>query len=187
MHTEQMVFIQNLRNTYPQYFNNCTVLEVGSCNVNGTIRHLFTDCEYVGLDVGPGPCVDIVCSGHQYAGPSDHYDMVISTECFEHNPYWFETFVNMIRMCRPDGLVAFTCASGIRPEHGTSRSHPSASHLTLGVGWEYYKNLSEEDFTSRMNFENHFLSGEYTFIKSYYFDNFIQRGPMDLYFWGIKK
>ena len=188
MHTEQMVFVQNLKNTFPRYFNNCSVLEVGSCNVNGTIRTYFENCNYTGVDVGAGPCVDVVCSGHEYAGPDNFYDLVISTECFEHNPFWFQTFLNMIRMCKSGGMVAFTCAGSFRPEHGTLRSVPGASPLTANIGWgEYYKNLTSDDFKSKLNFDDIFNKGEYFFIDSYYFDNYIYRGPMDLYFWGIKK
>jgi SAM-dependent methyltransferase len=188
MHTEQIVFIQNLKNTFPNYFSDCSVLEIGSYNVNGTIREYFNNCNYIGVDVGEGPCVDVVCSGHEYDGPDNSFDLVISTECFEHNPFWFETFLNMIRVCKSGGMVAFTCAGEYRPEHGTTKFAPTASPLTNKIGWgEYYKNLTAYDFKSRLELDNIFRNNQYFFIDSYYFDNYIFRGPMDLYFWGIKK
>lgn len=188
MHNEQAVFVQTLKNTYPHYFNNCSILEVGSCNINGTIRDYFENCEYVGIDVGPGNCVDIVCSGHEYDGPSNYFNTVISTECFEHNPFWLETFTNMIRMCKSGGLIAFTCAGEIRPEHGTFRSNPDASHLTNSIGWgDYYRNLSASDFTSKIDFNKHFAPNEYTFVDGYSYEYRLYRRPMDLYFWGFKK
>lgn len=183
-----MIFVQNLKNTFPQFFNNCNVLEIGSCNVNGTIRQYFNNCNYVGVDVGAGPCVDVVCSGHEYNAPDSSFDLVISTECFEHNPHWFETFVNMIRLCRSDGMVAFTCAGRNRPEHGTTRCIPTASPLTHELGWgDYYRNLTEYDFRSKMKFDDIFKQNQYAFMESHYFDMYIFNGPMDLYFWGIKR
>lgn len=183
-----MQFIANLKNKYPQYFANCFVLEIGSHNINGTIRDFFENCNYLGIDVGHGPCVDIVCSGHEFNAANDMFDMVISTECFEHNPYWFETFMNMIRICKPGGMISFTCASSGRPEHGTSRSDPGSSPLSNSIGWgEYYKNLTSSDFKDKINFDDYFSPSEYKFIESYYHVNILYEHPMDLYFWGIKK
>lgn len=188
MHIEQSQFIRYLKNTYPNFFRNCFVLEIGSCNVNGSIRENFENCNYIGIDVGAGDCVDEVCSGHEYAAPNNSFDMVISTECFEHNPFWFETFQNMIRMCKPGGMVAFTCAGEIRPEHGTSRVDPASSPLTQAIGWgDYYRNLSSEDFKSKMNFDDVFFENNYVFIDSYYWLDNVYSKPIDLYFWGIKK
>ena len=59
---------------------------------------------------------------------------------------WRETFVNMHRMTRPGGIVAFTCASRGRLEHGTTRTRPFDSPASLAIGWDYYRNLNREDF-----------------------------------------
>ena len=156
-HVEQNEFIQSVKNHYPQYFNGVKVLEVGSLDLNGTVRGSFTNCDYTGLDVGPGPGVDIVCSGHVYDAPDNTFDTVISCESFEHNPEWVSTFINMWRMCKHNGLFIMTCATKGRLEHGTSRSFPQDSPLTIQTGWEYYKNLNEQDFYNAIpNFENMF-------------------------------
>ena len=40
------------------------ILEIGSCNVNGTIRNIFTNnIKYIGADVAKGPDVDVVYDG----------------------------------------------------------------------------------------------------------------------------
>ena len=138
---------------------------------------LFERCHYTGIDVGEGPGVDIVCPGQLYNAPDKTYDVVLSAECFEHNPYWLETFQNMIRMCKDGGLVFFTCATYGREEHGTTRSSPEASPLTVGLNWDYYKNLGQMDFMNIINFNKHF---------QYY--QFESRNvvPQDLYFAGLK-
>ena len=112
-HYQQREFVQRLKNKLPQYFRNQKVLEIGSLNINGTIRDFFNDCNYIGIDVGFGPNVDIVCEGQSYNAPDKSYDVICSAECFEHNPYWMETFKNMLRLCKEDGLVFFDKMNGI--------------------------------------------------------------------------
>lgn len=174
-HWEQRDFVQKIKDKLPNYFTNQKVLEVGSLDINGTVRDFFSDCNYTGLDVSVGKSVDVVCEGQNYNAPDSTYDVVCSAECFEHNPYWFETFENMIRLCKNGGLVFFTCATDGRAEHGTSRTTPLDSPLTVDMGWDYYRNLNESDFRNQMNFDSYF--------KEYGFE--VNDKSHDLYFWGI--
>ncbi len=172
-HGAQRVFFEKVREQYPEFFSNQRVLEVGSLNINGTVRDFFSNCVYTGVDVADGPSVDIVAQGQDLTFPDNSFDVAVSAECFEHNPYWRETFVNMVRMTRPGGLVVFTCAAEGRPEHGTARSDVGSSPLTVGLGWDYYRNLGEADFDADS------LEG----FGSYgFYDN---RVNLDLYFVGI--
>lgn len=173
-HLQQMQFVDNLRLKLPSYFESTKVLEIGSLDINGSVRHFFKNCEYTGIDLDEGPGVDVVCAGQDYNAESDSFDVVCSLECFEHNPYWFETFVNMMRLCRPGGLVFFTCATTGRPEHGTSRTTPQDSPFTVQAGWDYYRNLTEQDFRERIYFDAYFQ-------YSYFSTSAITR---DLYFYG---
>jgi SAM-dependent methyltransferase len=146
-HHSQNVFFRQVRQAFPDHFQWANVLEVGSLDINGSIRDLFEYCNYVGVDVGPGPGVDFAVPGQEVAYPDESFDITVSAECFEHNPYWAETFENMKRMTKVGGIIAFTCAGKDRPEHGTSRTDAGSSPLTVGIGWEYYRNLEESDFT----------------------------------------
>ena len=176
-HPEQLNFVKAVRNQHPNNFKNCNVLEVGSLNINGSVRSLFKNCNYLGIDVGPGIGVDLVCEGQKYNGPDRMYDTTISCECFEHNPYWLETFFNMWRMTKLGGLVIVTCATIGRGEHGTKRTTPQDSPLTIEFGWEdYYKNLTEQDFITPLNFG--YLFEQYGFQTN--------NQSHDLYFVGIK-
>jgi len=172
-HNEQRVFIERVKSFLPEYFINTHVLEVGSLNINGTVRDFFEfSKEYVGLDLMEGPGVDMVCAGKSYN--TEHpFDTVISTECFEHDKDWKETFENMYRLAKKDGLVLFTCASTGRHEHGTTRTSPQDSPATT----DYYENRTEEDFRDAFALE--FMFSKYAF----------EYNPVtcDLYFWGIKK
>ena len=172
-HQEQRDFLNRLKSARPELFHDVTVIEIGSLNINGTVRDFFRATGYLGVDVGEGPGVDLVARGELLDFPDNTYDIAISAECFEHNPAWAETFLNMWRMANT--AVIFTCASDGRAEHGTHDSHPTSSPLTLD--WDYYRNLNAEDFTDKFNLDDMFI------------EHVFEYNPVskDLYFWGIKK
>lgn len=161
-HVAQTEFVGKFAELLPQFFSHCRVLEVGSLDINGSVRPLFRDCSYLGIDVGPGPGVDLVCQGQDYAGPDGSFDTVISCECMEHNPYWRETFQNMVRLRKPGGLVLMTCATLGTGEHGTARTTPRSSPHTAAAGWTYYQNLTEGDFASAPTFGSFAAYGFWT-------------------------
>lgn len=172
-HKEQKDFFISVKQKYPQMFSNVKVLEVGSLDINGSVREMFDASLYIGVDLEEGPSVDVVGQGQDLSYEDNYFDVAVSAECFEHNPYWLETFLNMCRMAST--FVMFTCASEGRPEHGTTRSAPECSPFTLE--WNYYRNLNQEDFTSHINFDEIFSEYEFTYNNI----------ACDLYFWGIKK
>ena len=176
-HQEQLEFIETLSKHFPQFFLKVKVLEIGSLDINGSIRKFFDQCEYIGIDVAEGNGVDVVCQGQNYDDPDNSFDHVISCETMEHNPYWKETFTNMVRLCRPGGLVTMACATSGRGEHGTSRTSSLDSPLTVKMGWEYYQNLTKKDFTRHFNFSSNF--SRFRFWENW--DSY------DLYFAGIKR
>ena len=148
-HADQLTFFATARDHFPAFFSGTRVLEVGSLDINGSIRHLAKDCEYLGIDLGPGPGVDVISAGQDYDAADDSFDVVLSGECMEHNPDWVATVQNMIRMLRPGGLFLLSCAAPGRPEHGTPRSTPHTSPITASRGQNYYLNLSYADFDRR--------------------------------------
>src|SRR5665213_873697 len=153
-HPSQLEFVDLTKSLFPDMFAGRKVLEIGSLDINGTVRGYFTNCEYTGLDVAPGPGVDVVCEGQKYNAPDASFDTVICCEVMEHNPYWVDTFYNMMRLLKPGGLMIMSCATGWRPEHGTSRSDPGNSPLTVEQGWEYYRNLGARDIMRKVDFSS---------------------------------
>ena len=175
-HPEQVGFFTLVAEANRALIAGGRVLEIGSYDVNGTIRSLFATADkYVGVDLDHGPGVDVVGFGHEFDDPDDSYDATISGECFEHDPYWRETFQNMARMTRPGGLVAFSCASRGRVEHGTSRTDATQSPGTQAVGLDYYRNLQERDFQS-LPLEDVFSEYRFWYMPTHF----------DLYFAGVK-
>lgn len=183
-HIEQREFCESVKSKFPEYFKNKKVLDIGSLDINGSNRDLFEDCDYIGIDVGEGKNVDIVSVGHLFDAPDNTYDVIISTEVFEHDMFYEKTVENIIRMLKPSGLFLFTCAAPGRPEHGTLRQGEWCAPLLLQVSkdWaNYYKNLTPEDFKVIPNF-NETFENQYFEIR----DTDIEF-PSDLYFYGFKK
>lgn len=176
-HSEQLNFIQSIKDQHPKYFTNQKVLEIGSYNVNGSVRQFFEGGSFLGIDVAEGKDVDLVCNGESYDAPDNSYDVVISCECMEHNPKWIETFSNMIRLVKSGGMIIMTCATTGRAEHGTTRTTPLDSPLTIGLGWDYYENRTFEDFNSNFNFREIFENHQFV----------VNVSSHDLYFLGVKK
>lgn len=134
MHTEQKQYCESIKQRFPEYFQNKTVLDVGSLDINGTNMYLFNNCHYTGLDIGPGPNVDIICPIHEFK-PTQKPDVIISTEMLEHDKHRFYSLANMVRILKPGGLLLITAATVGRKEHGTNKHEPHSSPYTN----DYYK------------------------------------------------
>lgn len=179
-HPAQQRYISSVKQNFPRYFTNQDVLDIGSLDINGNNRMHFTDCTYTGVDIAPGRNVDIVSKGHEFTSDKQ-YDVVISTECFEHDQYYALTVKNCVNLLKSGGLFIFTCATIGRPEHGTRKSNSVwCSPLTSShPDWEddYYMNLTSEDIRKAIPVDS--LFSEYEFTSN--------ATDFDLYFYGIKK
>ena len=176
-HTEQANYFKTIRNRFPGRFNGVDVLDIGSLDINGNNRYLFSNYSYTGVDLGPGNNVDVVSRGHEYK-PNKQYDIVISSECFEHDEFWPLTLQNMIDLTKSGGLVLFSCATTGRPEHGTRRTTPQDSPFTSKIENDYYKNVTAKMVLHEVDIESQFSQFEF-FSR--------QTWPQDLYFFGFKK
>ncbi len=90
-----------------------TVLEVGSFNVNGSVRPIIEAMEpvkYVGVDREPGDGVDLVADAENLAETLDvaSWDIVISTEMLEHVMDWAVCVAQMCEMLAPGGTLVLT-------------------------------------------------------------------------------
>jgi len=171
-HQQQQDFCTYVKELHPTYFKG-NVLDIGSQDINGNNKHLFDGCEYVGIDLNEGNNVDVVASGHNII-PTTKMDVVISTECLEHDKYWAITLQNICNnILKKGGLFIMTCATTGRAEHGTTRTSPKDSPFTT----DYYLNLTEEDFRQAIDIDKTFTTFEFK----------TNTDPNDLYFWGIKK
>ena len=96
------------------------ILDVGSQDVNGTYRPLFSDpaWRYSGADVAAGPNVDIVLRA-PYAWRelrANAYDVVVSGQTLEHVQYPWVTTMEIARVMRAGGICCLIAPS-TGPEH----------------------------------------------------------------------
>jgi SAM-dependent methyltransferase len=173
-HPEQQRFFEQLAILFPDHFiDNVNVLEIGSQDINGTVRDFFQpDANYLGLDLGIAKGVDWTIPGELVELPDQWARVCISTECFEHAATWAQILLNMIRITQENGLLILSIAGHGRASHGTVDSDVESSPLTTS----YYKNLGPDDITQKIKLGHYF--------KRHGFQVNSEAG--DTYFWGIR-
>jgi hypothetical protein len=175
-HLEVNTFLNQFISSVEPFYKQSRVLEIGSYDVNGSVRSNFKYVhEYIGVDLIPGPSVDIVSKGHLYRDKSK-FHIVLSVESFEHNSDWFKTFINMVNLADQDAIVIFTCATKGRLEHGTYRTDPFSSPGTASIDNSYYRNLGIDDFEKIPDFDKYFISHGF----------YVNHLTKDIYFYGLK-
>ena len=119
MHYTAMNYGKHFFEKYGPFRN---VIEVGSMVVaGGSLREVATEgCNYVGIDCDVGPGVDIVATD-PYAFPtvSNVADAVVSSSTFEHADFFWLTFLEMCRICKPGGYIYINV-----PSNGYVHRHP---------------------------------------------------------------
>ena len=114
MHDQARDFTLFVKSILSNYFVNKIVLDVGSGDINGNNCFLFENCIYNGNDVTEAPNVTIVSRTKDLSFENNYFDTIISTECFEHDPEYKESFVKIYDLLKPNGLFCFTCFVNIR-------------------------------------------------------------------------
>jgi SAM-dependent methyltransferase len=99
------------------------ILEVGSRDVNGSLRSIITAWRpkrYVGVDAEKGPGVDVVCSASAIVDRfgEESFDIVISTEMLEHVKDWRKAISSIKQVCKPEGSIVLTTRSEGFGYHG---------------------------------------------------------------------
>ncbi len=97
------------------------VLEVGSLDVNGSIRNLFDPNHFIGIDFREGPGVDFVMNAHDLRHwRAGSFELVITTEMLEHDDEFWTSMSEMGRVLMPGGhLILTTRGNGFK-----LHSHP---------------------------------------------------------------
>jgi hypothetical protein len=86
-------------------------------DVNGSYRPLFPSCRYIGVDMEPGPGVDVLANDpYSYPLSSRSADLVISGQAFEHMEFFWIAWLEMCRIVKFGGLI-FLLAPSRGPEH----------------------------------------------------------------------
>src|SRR3569832_1530987 len=104
-------FLRTYETSFPKKKGVTRLLEVGSKSYEGqpSYRGLITQdwIDYTGLALAPGLNVDLVPqSGFVWPEIADgSFDVVISGQTFEHNPFFWVTMAEISRVLSPGGLA----------------------------------------------------------------------------------
>ena len=139
MHDQVIDWVAQFRTT-----DDLSVLDIGGRDLNGSTRMLFPNAKpYHVLDILPGPNVDFVADAAQEATArwlsGNQYDLVVTTETFEHAKDWPGIIRTAWEVLRPGGWLVFTCAGPGRPTHSGV-----AARWELDPG-EWYANVSAQE------------------------------------------
>src|SRR3954466_1056264 len=90
------------------------VVEVGSYQVAGLedlidLRSFLPGRPYVGVDMRPGPGVDIVANVESLPMLTGTVGTVLALSTFEHVTQFWRGFEEIYRVLRPDGAVLIAC------------------------------------------------------------------------------
>ncbi|NBW08705.1 MAG: methyltransferase domain-containing protein [Caulobacteraceae bacterium] len=135
MHTEAYNYVFAGFHTWRKDKENLHVLEIGSLDINGSVRPIFKPFaeKYIGIDIQEGPGVDIVATGDSYWSPNT-FDVVVCAEVFEHTNKWKDIIKQSWINLKQDGLFIATMAGEGRPFH----SGIDGGQLKE---WEHYANI----------------------------------------------
>jgi len=124
------------------------VLDIGGRDLNGSTRPLFPNANpYHVIDIRPGKGVDIVADAADWRGNEGSYDLVVTTETFEHAEKWREIIRTAWHVLRPGGWLIFTCAGPGRPPH-------SGVEAVWGlIGDEWYANVSPQEIAAELRIQ----------------------------------
>jgi len=120
MHESVMKFVKHVVSKID--LTDKRVLEVGSYNVNGSVKPLFAGAaEYIGVDMREGKDVDYVRKASELWPEFRQFDIVVSTEMLEHDPAFWLSMRDMGLVLKTGGHLILTARGNGFPLH----EHPS--------------------------------------------------------------
>jgi len=136
MHREAFDFVSRV--VYGKLY--ASVIEIGSRDINGSVRPLFVVEHYHGIDLYPGRGVDEVADAMTWR-PAAPVDCVVCCEVLEHAPDAPGILLTVSRCLQPNGTFIMTCATDPRAPH-------SARDGGIVRSGEYYGNISPTGFVA---------------------------------------
>ena len=121
-----------------------SVIEVGSRDINGSIRCHFPAATWTGIDLIAGPAVDVVCDAMEY-NPPQLVDVVICCEVLEHCMTWDALIFHAASWLKPGGKILITCG-------GLGRDPHSAFDGGALQPDEHYGNISQDELAEELHY-----------------------------------
>ena len=108
MHSSAMELGRVFFDHYLQDTTKSKVLEIGSFDVNGSLRDALgnRDVDYVGVDFAEGKNVDVVLDDpYNIPFEDSSFDIIVSSSSFEHSEFFWLSWLEILRLVKPGGKI----------------------------------------------------------------------------------
>jgi SAM-dependent methyltransferase len=124
MHDTALLNANLFFDIYTNKTSKAKILDIGSSALiesAPTLRSLVReDSVYLGMDLDSGPNVDIILQDtSRFPFPDNSFDFAVSTSCFEHDEFFWVTYLEIIRVLKPHGLFYLNA-----PSDGVYHTYP---------------------------------------------------------------
>lgn len=161
MHPSAMEGAREFFLKYSREFSEPTIVEIGSQDVNGSLREVAPPSKYVGLDFQSANGVDIVLEDAYHFPLEDEFaDIVITSSCFEHSEMFWLTFLEGVRILKPNGLFYINA-----PSRGQYHAYPVDC-------WRFYPD-ADKALKTWAKHNGYDLNVEYSKIQEGHWGDFI--------------
>lgn len=158
MHPSALLNAKNFFEAYGDDFSGGVIVEIGSQNVNGSIRDVAPpNLKYIGVDFVSGNGVDVILDDpYKLPFDDDSVDIVMSSSCLEHSEMFWLVFLEVLRVLKPNGLFYINV-----PTNSDFHRHPvdcwrfypdSAQALVVWAKRNGYQPAALESFVSKKYF-----------------------------------
>lgn len=155
------------------------IIDIGAQDVNGSLREVAPkNSNYVGVDFAKGKGVDVILDDpYKYPFPDNYADIVVTSSCLEHSQFFWQSFIEALRILKPSGLLYINV-----PSNGQYHTYPTdnwrfypdaAKALNLYANSLNYNSILLESFTAEQEKDiwNDFIA---VFVKD---DKYINSYP----------
>ena len=113
MHFSSINIGKKFFNTYLKDKTNLVIVEIGSLDVNGSLRQFCSkENKYIGVDFAIGNNVDVVLKNpYKLPFKPNSIDVCISSSCFEHSEFFWLLFSEIQRILKPNGIFYLNAPS----------------------------------------------------------------------------
>jgi len=122
VHLSSLEHVERLVAKYLATKTAIQIIDIGSYDVNGSYKRFFSQpsWHYVGVDLAAGPNVDVVLtSPYRLPFKSHSMDVIVSGQAFEHIEFFWLTWLEMVRVLKPGGLIFL-----LAPSRGYEHRYP---------------------------------------------------------------
>jgi len=146
MHDTALEYGNLFFQTYIQDRKSIKILDLGSQDINGTLRVVAPEkAEYIGVDFIEGKGVDVrITDSYILPFENNSIDVIVSSSCFEHSEFFWLSFIELMRVLKPTGLLYINA-----PSNGSFHRYPLDC-------WRFYPDsgIALEHWAHKNNYEN---------------------------------